>query len=93
MNTQITDTALHQVWATLFPEIAPPAEHQFALWRMLHHDENTVKAGLAELATKFHRMGGQMEYDHMLRFASAVMNRITRDQRQANNRRLWKAEV
>ena len=53
-------------------------EGQWALWLLLH-DPETVKQGVAQLAAKYRKVGGQMDREYMTKFASSVMNRITRE--------------
>ena len=70
-------TELKNFWTVLFPEVPAPADRQFSLWLALH-DPATVKTGIAQLAAKHSKVGGQMENDYMIRFASSVMNRLER---------------
>lgn len=77
MNAQTTNTALHELWALLLPEVTAPADRQLTLWLMLH-DAATVRAGLVQMAAKYRQLNGDMEADYRVRFASSVMNRIAR---------------
>lgn len=72
MQTNLVE--LKEVWRLLFPNIAAPADHQWALWLLLH-DLQIVKDSIAELAKKYRTLNGQMDADYMVRFASSVMNR------------------
>ena len=73
---------LREAWAALFPNVAVPADSQFALWLMMHSDD-IVREGMVQLATKRRKLHGQMDADYMIRFASAVMNRLTRERQTA----------
>ena len=82
----MTQTAIEDLkvtWALLFPEVAAPADQQWALWLLLH-DGATVRAGVAQLAAKYRRTDGRMDDGFMVRFASSVMNRMMREQKGAN---------
>jgi hypothetical protein len=69
---------LKELWMLLFPQTEPPADSQWTLWLMLH-DTGTVRSGIVQLATKYRRLGGQMDEMYMGKFASSVMSRIARD--------------
>lgn len=81
MNTsQLADAK--KMWQALFPKVPAPTDEQWALWLIRHHS-STVKEGLCALATKYQRLEGKMDDTYMLKFASAVMNRITSQRRAA----------
>jgi hypothetical protein len=61
----------------LFAECEVPADSQWALWFLLH-DPSIVREGIAQPATKRRKLNGKMDADYMVKFASAVMNRLTR---------------
>jgi hypothetical protein len=63
-------------WELLFPGVQPPDDAQWALW-LLRHDEQIVRRGLTELATKYRRLNGAMDLLYMAKFASVVMNRLS----------------
>ena len=46
------------------------------------HDAATVREALVHLGIKYSRLNGQMEMDHILRFVSAVMNRLSKEMRE-----------
>ncbi len=79
-NNQDTITELKQVWQSLID--APlPDDKQFELWAVLF-DIKTARYGIITLAAKYRRVGGAMGADYMARYASAVMNRVTRGTQQ-----------
>jgi hypothetical protein len=87
--TTATTTAvfdLKSVWDLLFPNSFVPADSQFAVWLLLH-DAETVKASFVRLAAKNAKLGQAMTPDYMIRFASSVMNRITKDHAIAPHRK------
>ena len=67
-----------ETWKLLFPELETPADRQFALWLMLH-EHKTVQDAFAQLAAKYAKVGGNMDADYRVKFASAVMNRLARE--------------
>ena len=72
---------LKELWLMLFPDTAPPDDAQWALWFVLH-DPATVRDAIAQLAAKRRKLRGQMDALYMAKFASAVMNRISRNARE-----------
>lgn len=76
----MTTTELTDAWILLFPRTELPSKEQWAVWLLLH-DSATVKDGIAQLATKYQKLHGSMTRDYMIRFASAVMNRIKREKK------------
>ena len=76
-NTDIQEAKA--LWSRLLPEPIP-ADDQWDLWFALH-DTAVVRSAIAQTTLKNRKLNGAnvvMERDHILRFASAVMNRITR---------------
>jgi hypothetical protein len=65
---------LRGVWTALFPAV-PVEDSRLALW-LLKHGTTIARCGILELAVK-HQKLGTMSDDHMGRFASAVMSRMT----------------
>ena len=80
MNTQ--KTQWRENWATLFANVPVPSDRQWAVWSLLH-DPEIIRLGIGELAVKYEKLSGRMGPDHMLKFASSVMNRLTRERRSA----------
>jgi hypothetical protein len=80
--TQNTETK--STWALLLPEVPQPSDQQWSLWSLLH-DSKTVVAGITQLAAKYRRTGGGMDSDYVLKFASSVMNRVSREQREGKS--------
>ena len=72
-------------WTVLFPNVAVPGENQFALWLIMHRSE-VVREGIVQLATKYRKLQGAMDVDYMVRFASAVMNRLSKEEKQNDNK-------
>jgi len=75
MTTATFRAELKDTWTALFPTITAPEDAQLAIWG-LQHAPDTIQQGLLALAKK-HIKYGAMDRDYMLRFASAVMNRVT----------------
>lgn len=48
------------------------------------HDDSIVEQGIAQLVVKYGKMGGKMDLDYMIKFASAVMNRLELTKRTHN---------
>jgi hypothetical protein len=72
---------LRGLWKALF-RVEPPTEEQWDVWGIFH-EADIVRDGLLQLALKYKMLGGEMSADHMYKFASAVMNRRSRDSREA----------
>lgn len=75
-------TQIKDVWIVLFPEVPAPADRQWALWLVLH-DPDVVRRGIVQLAAKFRKLRGGMDIDYMVRFASSVMNRLSKERTRA----------
>jgi hypothetical protein len=71
-------TEIKNVWTVLIPEVPAPTDRQWSLWVILH-DPEIVRKGIGQLAAKYRKLGGQMDTDYMVRFASSVMNRLSRE--------------
>jgi hypothetical protein len=71
----------YELWRAIF-RIDPPAEQQWALWEKLH-DKDIVQEALLQLAVKHRKMAGTMTQDHMVRYGSACMNRLSHERREA----------
>jgi len=69
---------LNDAWALMFPSVAVPSDVQWTVWRLAYSD-TIVRKGLAELGKKYMKLNGSMDTDHMLRFASAIMNRLSHE--------------
>lgn len=80
-NNVYTIQELKELWTMLFPQVPPPADSQWALW-FLTHGPATARDGVGQLATKHRKLGGRMDASYMVKFASAVMTRISRETRQ-----------
>lgn len=80
MTTTEFGNSMRETWTALFSNVPVPDEGQWALWLLLH-DPETVKQGVAQLAAKYRKVGGQMDTEYMTKFASSVMNRITRERK------------
>lgn len=81
MQTGLTETinALKDTWMRLFPGVPPPADSQWTLWLLLHDDADIVRCGMVILARKHSVLGGAMTAEYMVKFASSVMARMTRE--------------
>lgn len=71
---------LKELWVMLFPDTDPPDDSQWALWFVLH-DPATVREGIGQLSAKRRKLNGRMDALYMAKFASAVMNRLSREKR------------
>jgi hypothetical protein len=71
-------SVLKEQWARLLPNEAVPEDDQLYIW-LSQHDSSMIRKALTQLAVKFKGLRGAMDRDHMIRFASAVMNRLTRE--------------
>jgi hypothetical protein len=69
--------ALRNLWSSLF-KVSAPADEQFALW-LFRHGADIMNEAMAELATKYQKLGGNMDENYMIRFASSVANRMSRE--------------
>jgi hypothetical protein len=76
--TTYTVPELKGFWTMLFTDCEVPEDSQWALWTLLH-DPDTVREGIAQLATKYRKLYGKMDAKYMVKFASSVMNRISRE--------------
>jgi hypothetical protein len=72
---------LSELWRAVF-RTETPNQQQWIVWTNLH-DADIVREGLLQLAVKHRKAGGTMTQDHMIRFASAVMNRLRIERRSA----------
>jgi hypothetical protein len=75
VNNQVVQE-LQQAWSLLFPKTEPPATEQWALWALMY-DQETIRLGLLQLTKKYRNVSGDMTPDHMGKFLSAVMARIS----------------
>ena len=77
------------LWRQLLGEI--PSAQQFDFWSAIHTDE-VIRRGILKTAQKNLSMGGTMDAEHRVRFASKVM--LTQTERNfanaANRERLRK---
>lgn len=78
-TTVYTLHQLKELWTMLF-QSEPPDDSQWALWFLLH-DPDTVREAIVQLAAKRRKLDGQMDAVYMLKFASAVMSRLSHEQR------------
>ena len=67
-----------ELWGLLFPGVPIPDDSQWGLWLIRHHS-TVVRQGIAELGVKYRRLNGRMDPVWMGKFASSVMNRLTRE--------------
>lgn len=68
--------ALRNLCSSLF-RVSVPADEQFALW-LFRHGADIMNEAMAELATKYQKLGGEMDQNYMIRFASSVANRLAK---------------
>jgi hypothetical protein len=71
---------LKQQWERLLPTEPLPGDEQFNIWLSLY-DAKMVASAITQLAIKHKKLNGVMERDYVIRFASAVMSRLYREQR------------
>jgi len=67
-------------WKRLLPTELLPGDEQFNIWLSLY-DAKMVASAITQLAIKHKKLNGVMERDYVIRFASAVMSRLYREQR------------
>jgi hypothetical protein len=77
----MSNQELREVWRALF-RTEQLDEQQWVIWEKLH-SVDTIREGILQLAVKHRKMAGTMTLDHMVRFASAVMNRLTKEKQDA----------
>jgi len=81
-STEAHDTyeldELKRLWIRLMPKTYLPQNSQWLLWVERFGPDN-AREGILHLAEKFHRSRPRMGPDHMVRFASSVMSRRTRE--------------
>jgi hypothetical protein len=66
-------TLLMELWKTLIPNFCP-TERQFNLWLATYGcDEELLKWGIKETASKFYRKHGAMSGDYLVRFMSSIL--------------------
>ena len=80
LNNAVRDE-LKVLWKALF-RTEPPTERQWAVWAIFH-DADTIREGMLQLAIKDKKMAGGMSADYRIKFASAVMNRLSKEKRDA----------
>jgi hypothetical protein len=76
-----TREELKVLWKALF-RADPPTEKQWDVWAIFH-DVDTIREGMLQLAIKDKKMAGDMSADYHIKFASAVMNRLSKEKRDA----------
>lgn len=83
MNTNKNEATapLSDVWNTLFPFLL--AEKQLAVWLILHNAE-IVRQGIIAAGRKAISLNGNMNQEYAVRFASSVMNRLSRETQEAS---------
>ena len=74
---------LKKQWERLLSIEPLPEDDQFDIWLALH-DAPTVAKAITQLAIKYKKLGGAMERDYVIRFASAVMSRLSREHQQSS---------
>ena len=65
------------LWRSILPVVVPNP-YQLRLW-LSAHDLATVCYGVRECTAKYQKIGGEMNPDHAIRFASKCMNTRTWD--------------
>jgi hypothetical protein len=65
-------------WNEFFAAIELPAS-QAKIWAALHTPE-VIDSAIAQTAVKYTKLSGRMDLTYMVKFASAVMNRLAREQ-------------
>jgi hypothetical protein len=65
---------LQKAWELIF-NCGAPDDAQFSLW-LIKHDLSIVRKAIGVTAMKFKKLNGQMDREYLIRFASAVMNRL-----------------
>lgn len=76
---------LAELWGVLFPGVPALDKGQWNLW-LMRHSNATVRLGIAETAVKYRKLDGNMDAGYVTRFASSVMNRISRESAKGEHR-------
>ncbi len=81
MTINLTNTTeLKELWDVLFS--FPLEEKQLVIWA-LRHSHGTIREAFSDTAAKQQRMKSnhdEMTVDHAIRYASSIMNRVTKEQ-------------
>lgn len=78
MTTLESVEELKNAWEITFPEREMPSPQQWGIW-LLRYELKVIREGLASLATRYATLKGEMTDEHMTRFASAVMGRLSEE--------------
>jgi len=82
---------VQKTWGSLIPHYLP-APKQFDLW-LGRHDYTTVLHAITQTAKKAIKLNGTMTPEHMVRFASKVMNTTAARQQLAGADPVTRPEV
>lgn len=79
MTIQNTIEELRQLWGLLFDTEPSPSDKQFAIW-IARFGAEITRQGIAQAAIKYQKaqkMSEDMSTEHIHRFSTAAMNRIS----------------
>ncbi|MGA8734950.1 MAG: hypothetical protein WB558_13605 [Terriglobales bacterium] len=83
---------LMELWKTLIPNFCP-TEGQFNLWLAMYDcDDELLKWGIKETASKFYRRKGAMSGDYLVRFMSDILIKKNATKTQADTQAVKGAE-
>ena len=71
--------SIRECWTMVFPAL-PVSDRQLSIW-LVSHDVSIVRKGITRAAVRSEQLRGVMSEDYVLRFASAVMNRLSGEQK------------
>jgi hypothetical protein len=75
-STEISELKDH--WQAILPDENSPAVDQWAIWLAMHKP-SVVSAALTQTAIKRKKVGNEMSGDRLIRFASAIMTRLSKE--------------
>jgi hypothetical protein len=76
VSTEISELKNH--WQSILPDEETPAVDQWAIWRAMHKP-TVISNALTQAAVKRKKVGAEMSGDRLIRFASAIMTRLSRE--------------
>jgi len=86
MNANRTVEELQSSWGLLFPDVQAPDARTWALW-ITEFGTDTVRRCIAKLALRYHKSSGRdfASGENLHKFATALMGRINREQKQTGS--------
>jgi hypothetical protein len=75
-STEVLELKDH--WKDVLPGEALPADDQWAIWRAMHK-ASVIRSALTQTAVKRKKVGAEMSGGRIIRFASSIMTRLSRE--------------